>query len=212
MYILSFPGLVSLTQRVKAVTLLPRRHDVGWIWNLVSLVNCGPRNFTVLKRWKNNRLAGACSCLCSMVFCRGSRTRHHCNVLLLRQRALLIGPDLKCSISIVPSMLSKHWNHFWFCFVLFFYFLASCSVWCLSNLPKADKSFKILLVRLWEVRRFINKYDYQRLVVPSMILMITGSLSTDVFKQRLSTKNGRFTPFSSGFVQILRRIVSIEVN
>jgi len=139
MYILSFPGLVSLTQSVKTVTLLPHRHDVCWIWNLVSLVNCGPRNFIILKRWKNKRLAGACSCLCSMVFCRGSRTRRHCNVLLLRQRPLLIGPDLKYSISVVPSMLWKHWNRFWF----FFYFLAFCSVWCLSNLPKADKSFNL---------------------------------------------------------------------
>ena len=90
MYILSFPGLVSLTQSVKSVTLLPHRHDVCWIWNLVSLVNWGPGNFTVVKRWKNKRIAGACSCLCSMVFCRGSRTRRHCNVLLLRH-------NLKCS-------------------------------------------------------------------------------------------------------------------
>lgn len=180
MYILSFPGLVSLTQRVKAVTLLPHRHDVCWIWNLVSLVNCGPRNFTLLKRWKNKTLAGACSCLCSMVFCRGSRTRRHCNVLLLRQRALLIGPDLKCSISVVPSMLSKHWNHFCFFFFTFWIFVAF-DVYATSQKRTNPLNSQLLLVRLWEARRFINKYDYQRPIVPSMILMITGILSKDVF-------------------------------
>lgn len=138
-----FIAFVSLTQSVKSVTTLPHRHDVCWIWNLVSLANCGPRNFIILKRKKNERLGDACSCLCSMVFCRGSRTRRHCNVLLLRQRALLIGPDLKCSITVLPSMLSKHWNHF--LFFIFFYFLDFCSVWCLSNLPKADKSFKFTI-------------------------------------------------------------------
>lgn len=194
MYILSFPGLVSLTQRVKAVTLLPHRQDVCWMWNLVFLVNCGPRNFTLLKRWKNKTLAGACSCLCSMVFCRGSRTRRHCNVLLLRQRALLIGPDLKCSISVVPSMLSKHWNHFWFFFFTFWIFVAF-DVYPTSQKRRNPLNSQLLLVRLWEARRFINKYDYQRPVFPSMILMITGSFN----KQRrfwATTVNRKWTVYT----------------
>ena len=70
---------------------------------------------------------------------------------------------------------------------------------------------QLLLVCLWEAGSLNNKYDYQRPVVPAMILMITGSLSKDVFEQRLSTRSRQFTSLS-GFVQILRQIISTEVK